>query len=267
MEDIENIVKKVKALNLKDWDDLYTFLSLRDEYFYKKKIIPIEVFDNIYLDHELNTSLKDILGDNLELKLKASKYLESAPRKATDNRLKAWLKDPRTNTILYKALDDDNMEVFQNSALCLSNIFMRYKYDNSMAFDKIVSKFEDADDSSKIMIAQACGSYPNDKRWEYINKAFDCKPLKKAIEMLRATMYMNGKEAPLKDKKTIKNKMLKIFHDTKNKNEIVKAKALDIAILLMQKEDLDELKAIKLNFNLLSSSEYDIEEKIKELEK
>jgi|GEM_PF-5787610 len=274
---IEDIKSEVKGLNISKWEDFKKYHELRDllldngfinnddatlkeAYF---KIFPT----NEPLEKELKTSLKDILSNDETARLESSKHLEKAPRKVGNMVDALWLKEPRTIEILCKALDNEtNDKILENIILCLGSIARRYNYNNIEIFNKIVSKFENANDRLKIRIAQSCGHFTVIKKWEYIYEALDCKPKKDAITILNIHLQNQHKKIPTEFKQKFKEKLLVEFYNEKNKNEKVKATAVDTAIVLMQKEDLEELKKIRDNYSILASTKDIIKEKIEELE-
>lgn len=196
MKDIEHIKEKIKSFDLKNWDDLYTFLMLRDEYFFDKKKLPIEVFNNMYLDEELNASLKDILSDDFEIKLKASKYLEKIPRMETDNRREAWLKDPRTISILIKALDDSNEDVIGNISRSLGEIVKRYHYSDDGIFNKIISNYNKVSIDTKFQIATSLGWFPTQEKWDYLYDALSLVNKTKQKEVLARVISWDYENMP-----------------------------------------------------------------------
>lgn len=274
---IEYIKSEVNRLDISKWEDFKTYHKLRDllldnGFINNDNTTLKEAYFDIFptnepLEKELKTSLKDILSKDEDVRIKASKYLEKAPRKIGNMVDTLWLKEPRTISILCKALDNEtNDKIIENLVLCLGNIAQRHNYNNLEIFDKIVSKFKDAKDRLKIRIAQSCGHFPAIKKWEYIYEALNCKSKKDAIIRLTRHLRNQHEEIPKELKLKFKEKLRAEFYNEKNKNEEVKDTALETAIILMQKEDLEELKNIRDNYTVWKSTEGIIKRRIEELE-
>ncbi|WP_452229869.1 MULTISPECIES: hypothetical protein [unclassified Lacinutrix] len=273
---IEKVKKDIENKDISQHKDLNDYLVARDLLLHNGFInnsnkqlqeAYIELFPtNFKLKKELEGSLKDILSNDVETRISTSKDLEKASRRETSMLDKLWLKEPRTIDILCLALNDENVKVLENIILCLGNIASRYKYNDLAIFDKIISKFDKANDRLKIRIAQSCGEFDTNKKWEYIYKALECKPKKDAIERLTRHLRNQHQEISIEYRDKFIKKLLTDFYDEKNKNELIKATALNTAILLMQKEDLEKLRNIRDNYSLLSSSKKAVAKRIEELE-
>ena len=269
---IDEIIKKVKEglknfdthnVNHSEWEDFKLFHYYRDllldnDFINNTQVqkIYFELFKSFeILDYKLNSILKDILSKDEQTRINASIELEKIPRREVNMVDKIWLKDPRCHAILTKALDDDNDVVVKNLIKCFNNLYSRgnnYSYDNLPTWEKIISKYEKADNDLKIMITKACfkqnNKYLDDKHWLRVCEILDFKPKKKLYDNIGDSIRwaVQDKIIPENYKSIIKDKIWNDFETIRGK--FVKWKCLR-TYLEVCSDDISELKRIRNNYS------------------
>lgn len=280
-EIIQEVKKGVKNLDMykihnAKWEDFKLFHYYRDlilDNYFKHSIklqkIYFELFDKFeILDEKLDSLLKDILSEDEQTRITASIALEKAPRMTVNMVDKIWLRDPRTHDILAKALDDENTIVLSNIIKCFNNIYFRegnYRLENITIYNKILSKYENADNDLKIVIVKTSFNFlyakeyfhPEgsekiakkifDENWERVCEVLDFKPKKNLYTWLGWSIGWAGEKQliPLAYKDIIKEK---IWHDFQTaRGKFVKWKCL-LCYLQICFDDVDELKRIRENY-------------------
>ncbi|MCD8455097.1 hypothetical protein LNJ08_11920 [Tenacibaculum finnmarkense genomovar ulcerans] len=279
MNEREIIAKSIRLLEGKDisvWEDFKDYHEARDllldNGFIRGKNEELqkayhEIFpSNKSLEKELNGVLKEIQSKDEIIKLKASKFLEKAPREEVGMDSKLWLKEPKTIEILCNALENEsNEKVMENLILCLGNIASRYGYDDIAVFERIVSKYEKSSNSLKIIIAQSCCKYLTDRKWMYVYDVLSFKSKKVIVQRLLPNIIRYSEELKLCDDWLSKIKSNLYETVSSNKNVQIQTKFIRAVMHLSSIDDIDSLKNIIKNNTLKSPLSGNLEDKINEL--
>lgn len=268
---IENL--DIYKINHCKWEDFKLFHHYRDlildnDFLQSKKLQTayFEIFKGFeILDKHLNGILKDILSEDEQTRINASIELRKVPNKVVNMVDKIWLKDPRTHSILAKALNDESEIVVKNIVNCFYGLYGRgtnYSYENPKILKEIQSKYQNADKDLKIDIVAFTFLYSTvknnyirdfDKKfldnnhWKRVIEILDFKPKKSLYNRLDLFISSAGKEKviPEKYKEVIKEKIWRDFQTARGK--FVKWKCL-FYYLQICFDDIKELQRIRENY-------------------
>lgn len=148
------------------------------------------------LEHELETSLRDVIDGDVPTRRKAAAYLEKQSRWDMNIPRECWVRHPLTMSIFCQALGDPDPDVAEKMAMAIGHVAERYGYDDLEVFARLAEAFRGADKLVRAAIARAATAFPTPAKWPMFLEAWRSNPPKLQRVRLAHGIFVHGEGMP-----------------------------------------------------------------------